>query len=163
MKVKLALNSDLKSILNVIELAKQIMLANGNTTQWINGYPSEEIILKDIEKNHGFVIVNNGEIEGYFCFLKGNNPEPNYQSIKEGKWLNNESYGVIHRLASSGRVKGIADTCFDFCFSEINNIKVDTHENNIPMQTYFKKIGFMYCGIIYVSDGSPRRAFQKSI
>ncbi|WP_218620391.1 GNAT family N-acetyltransferase [Flavobacterium sp. I3-2] len=163
MKVKLASVSDLKSILNVIELAKQIMLANGNTTQWINGYPSEEIILKDMEQNYGFVIVNNGEIEGYFCFLKGNNPEPTYQLIKDGNWLNNEAYGVIHRLASSGRIKGIADACFDFCFSEINNIKVDTHENNIPMQNYFKKIGFTYCGIIYVNDGSPRRAFQKSI
>lgn len=163
MKVKLASVSDLKSILNVIELAKQIMLANGNTTQWINGYPSEEIILKDMEQNHGFVIVNNGEIEGYFCFLKGNNPEPTYQLIKDGNWLNNEAYGVIHRLASSGKIKGVADACFDYCFSEINNIKVDTHENNIPMQNYFKKIGFTYCGIIYVGDGSPRRAFQKSI
>ena len=161
MRIILADESHLKAIIKVIDLAKQIMIANGNKTQWINGYPSEEIILQDIKQNHAYVIMNNEVIEGYFCFLRGENPEPTYSSIEDGKWLNKDSYGVIHRLASSGRIKGIAAACFDFCFSQINNIKVDTHENNIPMQNYFNKIGFEYCGIIYVNDGSPRKAFQK--
>ena len=161
MKVKLAENSNINSIMEVIECAKQIMIDNGNTTQWINGYPSEDVILKDIVNQHGFVITNNDEIVGYFCFIQGNDPEVTYQVIEGGNWLNNRPYGVIHRLASNGKIKGVADACFDYCFSKIDNIKVDTHENNIPMQNYFKKIGFEYCGIIYVGDGSPRRAFQK--
>lgn len=161
MEVVLANKSHLKNILLVIDLAKQIMIANGNATQWVNGYPSEEIILNDIERNHAYVVVKNEVIEGYFCFLKGSDPEPTYRFLNNGNWLNRDPYGVIHRLASSGRIKGIADACFNFCFSKIDNIKVDTHENNIPMQNYFKKMGFEYCGIIYVSDGSPRKAFQK--
>lgn len=161
MKVKLADNLNINSIMEVIEYAKQIMITNGNSTQWINGYPSKEVILKDIENQHGYVVIKDNEIAGYFCFIQGVNPEGTYQVIEEGNWLNNEPYGVIHRLASSGKVKGVADACFEYCFSQINNLKVDTHENNIPMQNYFTKLGFECCGIIYVGDGSPRRAFQK--
>jgi len=163
MEITLSKNSEVDSILNVIELAKVIMINNGNTTQWINGYPSKEIILNDIKNNQGYTISKNNEIIGYFCFLVGDDPEPSYKDIKEGKWLNNNTYGVVHRLASNGKQKGIADACFEFCFSKTSNIKVDTHEKNLPMQNYFRKKGFKYCGIINVSDGSPRMAFQKSI
>ena len=161
MKTQKAIYSDLKSILKIIDSAKQIMITNGNTTQWINGYPSGEVILNDIANENGFVVLNKEEIVGYFCFIQGNDPEVTYQVIEGGNWLNNRPYGVIHRLASNGKIRGVADACFDYCFSQIDNIKVDTHEKNIPMQNYFKKIGFEYCGIIYVGDGSPRKAFQK--
>ena len=163
MDIRKANKLNLNEIMKIIASAKTIMVANGNATQWINGYPSRETIKQDIENDSAYIISKNNEIKGYFCFIKGNNPEVNYNVIKEGNWLNNEPYGVIHRLASDGTEKGIAQSCFDFCFGEINNIKVDTHENNIPMQNYFKKIGFEYCGIIYVADGSPRRAFQKKL
>ncbi|MDO5635698.1 MAG: GNAT family N-acetyltransferase [Myroides sp.] len=163
MKIRKATTQDLDCIMQVIDAARNLMRTNGNHTQWINGYPSAEVIITDINKNTGYVCVSDTEIVGYFMFLKGNNPEPTYNVIDNGKWLNNELYGVIHRLASNGKTKGIARACFDYCFTQINNIRVDTNNNNLPMQNFFKKYGFTYCGVIYVADGSPRDAFQMVI
>jgi len=160
MTIEIAKPEHLNSIMQVIDDARSIMRANGNLTQWINGYPSAEVILNDINQNIGYICWNDTEIVGYFSFLNGNNPEPTYNVIDNGKWLNNEPYGVIHRLASNGKVKGVAKASFDYCFTQINNIRVDTNNNNLPMQNFFKKYGFTYCGVIYVADGSPRDAFQ---
>ncbi len=146
----------------IIDEARLIMRENGNMTQWSNGYPSDTIILKDINSGHGFVCILDEEVVGYFSFIAGNNPEPTYNVI-EGNWLNKDPYGVIHRLASGRKAKGIARAAFDFAFTKINTIRVDTHHENIPMQNFLKKNGFAYCGIIYVNDGTPRDAFQKTV
>ena len=161
--VKKATSNDLNEVMRVIEQARAIMRANGNLTQWINGYPASELILNDIENENGYVILNNNVIEGYFALIIGTDPEPTYKAIESGNWLNKEPYGVIHRLASTGKIKGIAKACFDYAFTLINNIKVDTHSNNLPMKHFFQKYGFTYCGTIYVADGSPRDAFQMVV
>ena len=38
---------------------------------------------------------------------------------------------------------------------------IDTHEDNQSMQKLLAKNQFSYCGIIYLSDGSKRLAFEK--
>lgn len=43
----------------------------------------------------------------------------------------------------------------------IHSIKVDTHEDNRSMQRFLQKNGFVYCGVIYLQDGSKRLAFEK--
>jgi RimJ/RimL family protein N-acetyltransferase len=50
--------------------------------------------------------------------------------------------------------------CLNYCLTKINNIRVDTHTNNIPMQRAVGRAGFKRCGIICVADGSPRIAYQ---
>lgn len=162
MHIQKATVADLDVILNIIEEARSIMRENGNTTQWTNGYPSSETILEDIANDHAFVCIAADEVVGYFCLMLGDNPDPNYTTI-EGNWLNESAYGVIHRLASARTVKGIAQKAFDYAFTKTNNIRVDTLHENIPMQNFLKKNGFTYCGVIYVSDGTPRDAFQKVI
>jgi len=162
MHIQQATTADIEFILSIIEEARSIMRENGNTTQWTNGYPSRETILEDVTNEHAFVCIADNGVVGYFCFMQGENPDPNYTAI-EGNWLNNKPYGVIHRLASGRRIKGIAQKAFDFAFTRTNNIRVDTHLDNLPMQNFLKKIGFEYCGIIYVGDGTPRDAFQKVI
>ena len=154
---------DIDRILEVIDQARGIMRENGNMTQWSDGYPSRETILADIEAGHGFVCKLADEITGYFCFMQGDNPDPCYNVIENGAWLDDQPYGVIHRLASGRTAKGIAKSAFDFAFSQVNNIRVDTHHDNVPMQRFLQKNGFTYCGVIYVADGTPRDAFQKRI
>jgi hypothetical protein len=161
MFIRQAIQEDVDLILQVIEQAKLIMRATGNYNQWINGYPSFSIISNDVANKNGFVCIANDEIVGYFCFIHGNDPEPNYKII-EGQWINNQPYGVIHRLASNNKVKGVARIAFDYATSIIHNIRVDTDHHNLPMQNFLKKENFIYCGIIYVNDGTPRDAFQKA-
>lgn len=63
--------------------------ATGNTTQWIDGYPSEALIRREIEESHSFACIDEqGEILGTFCFILGE--DPTYQQFNEGAWLNDD-------------------------------------------------------------------------
>lgn len=163
MQVKEATHQDIDTIMGIIDEARTIMRESGNMTQWSDGYPSKEVILEDINNKHAFICLDEDNVVGYFCFMAGEAPDPNYRVIEGGVWLNDAPYGVIHRLASGRKAKGIAKTAFEFAFSKIDNVRVDTHHENIPMQNYLKKTGFTYCGIIHVADGTPRDAFQKQL
>ena len=89
--------------------------------------------------------------------------DPTYQHIYEGNWLNDEPYGVIHRLATNGKRKGVSDACLNWCFEQWGNIRVDTHQDNKVMQHILTKYGFQRCGIIYVKNGTERIAYQKKL
>ena len=152
--------TDMAEIMKVMDAAKGIMRASGNMHQWTDGYPSEIAILSDIEKNGGFVVVDEGNIVGYFAFLPS--PEPTYAKIYEGKWLDDKRpYHVVHRIASYPEVHNIFSSIMDFCFSHDPNIRIDTHRDNKIMQHNIAKHGFSYCGIIYLTSGDERLAYQK--
>ncbi len=86
--------------------------------------------------------------------------DPTYKTVYEGKWLNAEPYGVIHRIAVKSHRRGVASFCFSWCVSKGKNIKIDTHRDNIPMQKSLAKNGFSYCGIIHLENGDERLAYQ---
>jgi hypothetical protein len=152
--------TDMKEIMKVLDAAKKIMRQSGNMHQWIDGYPSEAVISADMERNGGFVIVEDDKIVGYFAFLAS--PEPTYARIYEGKWLDDERpYHVVHRIASYPDTHGIFSCIMDFCFSKDTNIRIDTHRDNIIMQHNILKHDFTYCGIIYLASGDERLAYQK--
>ena len=88
--------------------------------------------------------------------------DPTYSYI-EGAWLNDAPYGVIHRIAVDGSGRGVAAECFAFAAQHCENLRIDTHEKNIPMQRCLAKNGFIRCGTIYLEDGDPRIAYQKVI
>ena len=159
MEIKKSKPEDINQIMDCIDTARQLMRESGNQIQWTNGYPSEELMLESIENGFNFLIFENGDVVATFDFIIAD--DPNYSFIENGAWLNNEKYGVIHRLASNGKAKGVAKFCFEWCFSQFPNIRIDTHETNIPMQKVLEKLGYQKCGIIYVADGTPRLAFQK--
>ena len=74
--------------------------------------------------------------------------EPTYSEI-DGNWLNEEKYATIHRVASDGSHKGVLCNIINWCFSKFENLRCDTHENNIPMQNALEKNGFIRCGDVY--------------
>lgn len=151
---------ELDEVMPFYDRARQFMAATGNANQWINGYPARDDIRQDILNGNSYVFVNDSkELEGIFTFIQGE--DPNYRIIKEGTWLNDEPYGVIHRIASRGRVKGLMDICLKWCAARRPNLRVDTHRDNKVLQSILHKNGFTYCGIIYVSNGTERLAFQR--
>lgn len=153
---------DLPLVMEIYDYARAFMRANGNVTQWVNGYPSEELIRQEIQDGHSFVCTDrDGEIVGTFCFILGD--DPTYQQIYDGAWLNDEPYGVIHRMGTNGKRKGIAEACLNWSFQHSVNIRVDTHRDNLVMQHILEKNGFKRCGIIYVRDGTERIAYQKIV
>ena len=151
---------DIPAILPVLEAAKGIMRASGNLHQWVDGYPSEEVIRNDIDKQYGYVVVSDCAVAGYFAFIPS--PEPTYAAIYDGAWLDDTlPYHVVHRIASLPQVHGVLRRILDFCFSVDPNIRIDTHRDNHIMQHGLLKYGFQYCGIIYLASGDERLAYQR--
>ena len=148
------------AIMQVMDSAKKIMRQSGNMHQWGEGYPSEAVIISDMEKHGGFVLEEVGRIVGYFAFLPS--PEPTYQKIYNGNWLDDEKpYHVVHRIASLSDAHGIFKSIMEFCFARESNIRIYTHRDNAIMQHNIEKHGFAYCGIIYLASGDERLAYQK--
>lgn len=151
---------DIDKIMPVYEAAKMFMRKTGNMTQWTGGYPSVDVIRRDIENgNHYIATDDNGSIAFVFTFIIG--ADPTYAMIEDGHWLNDKPYGTIHRIASSGISSGSLKMAVDYCLGVIDNLRIDTHADNSPMLNGLRKLGFKRCGIIYIADGSPRIAFQK--
>lgn len=158
MLVRNAVMEDIEQIMEVYRVAKEYMVASGNPNQWINGYPTREIIEKDITRKQFYVCEENGQIHGAFMFFIGE--EPTYHVIEHGAWKNDEPYGTIHRLGSDGKCKGIFKTCLIFCKKKHENLRADTHCDNKTMQYLLEKYGFEKCGIVYMKDKSLRIAYQ---
>ena len=150
--------SQLPQILKIYEMARDFMAQSGNPTQWGTNYPPEEMIRQDILDGKSYVNLKDGIIRAVFYFAV--EEDPTYGYI-DGAWLNDKPYGVIHRIAVGESGKGVAAECFRFAMERCDNLRIDTHENNIPMQRCLGKNGFTRCGTIYLEDGDPRIAYQK--
>lgn len=153
---------DLPVILNLRDQAREIMRSYGNTFQWPDGYPRDDMFKNDIEQGLSYVMANEaGSIVGTFALIPG--PDITYKAIYDGQWLNDEPYHVIHRIASTPGSHGILDAVLDFSESIAKNIRIDTHEANIIMRKGLEKHGYQYCGIIHLLNGDERMAFQKNL
>ena len=155
-----AVRGDLEQILQIYARARQAMAAQGNPTQWGSSYPSRQMLEEDIDSNRLFVYMINGQMEGVFAFILGQ--DPTYAVIQEGQWLDDSlPYGTVHRLASAGRCKGVAKAVLEWCLEHCQSLRADTHADNKIMQHLLEANGFVRCGIIHVEDGTPRIAYQK--
>lgn len=150
--------SQLPRIMEIYEQARAFMAQTGNPDQWGTAYPPEDMIRQDIDDGKCYVNVKDGEICAVFYFAV--EADPTYGYI-DGAWLSDAPYGVIHRIAVGENGRGVAAECFRFAFERCGNLRIDTHEQNIPMQRCLAKNGFLRCGIIYLEDGDPRIAYQK--
>ena len=158
MQIRNAEQNDLNKILDIYEQARNFMAGNGNPTQWGKAYPQTDIVKDDIDKQRLFVCEDECGIFAVFMYMT--EPEPTYCKI-DGAWLNAEKYATIHRVASDTTHKGVIGQIVNWCFSNFQNLRCDTHKNNIPMQHALEKAGFVKCGTIFLTDGSSRIAYQK--
>ena len=83
---------DLPELMEVFGKAREIMRTSGNMNQWNDGYPSEEIVRKDIEKGVSYVLCEPNKGIGRDFGTKGNEriiatmafipgPDPTYAKI----------------------------------------------------------------------------------
>ena len=160
MVIRPAAAADLPALRPVFEAAKDIMRADGNPTQWsAPGFPPDALLLRDIARGGGFVILSeDSQVIAYFALLPS--PEPTYDYI-DGAWLTDEPYGVIHRMASYPGVHGIFSAIIDFAAARYAHLRIDTHRDNRIMRHLIEKHGFTYCGIIWLEDGTDRLAYER--
>ncbi len=164
MNCRLAVLNDIDDILKLYENARAFMKANGNPHQWgDNNWPPRDLVERDINQSQCYVCEHEGSIVGVFVYIYGKDCDPAYLKITEGKWLDDSAYGVVHRLATDGRTKGVGSFCINWCYEKAGHLRLDTHSDNKPMQALARKLNFVHCGTIYVEhDNYPRLAFEKS-
>ena len=163
MTIRKAKTGDLARCLEIYSIARAYMRESGNPDQWGTAYPPQELIAEDIAAGRLYVVAENDTVEGVFLLASG--PDETYLEI-EGAWLNDAPYAVIHRIASSGRVKGVVQAAVAFALQQADNVRIDTHEKNLTMQNALARLGFRHCGTIYVGTSwegrSPRMAYHLS-
>lgn len=122
--------------MEIFAAAKQIMRASGNMHQWNDGYPSREVVMRDIDRGHCYVMceaagVDESQAAGTECggqperiigtmaLIPG--PDPTYSYI-EGEWPGDEPYYVIHRIATAAPGRNVAKRMFDWAFEHIRRV-----------------------------------------
>ena len=157
MQISRMKHTDLDQVMDIYKASMEFMKQNGNTIQWPTGFLNRELIETYIEKD-GYVVTENDKIVGVFVL---SDHEQAYDNIN-GTWLNDEPYGVIHRVASGGSRTGVGQFILDWCLDKVGNIRIDTHRDNAPMLRLLEKNGYKYCGRVSFENRGERMAFQKT-
>jgi len=157
-RIRKAVSLDLPRILDIYAYARDFMAKTGNPNQWGTSHPAQSQLIQDIHEGSLYVEEDENGIHGVFAFFLGE--DPTYAYIEEGKWISQTPYGTIHRIASDGS-GGVVSAAVDYCGKIIYHLRIDTHHDNRVMQHVVEKLGFQRCGIIYISDRSPRIAYER--
>lgn len=154
----------LDQVIELLEDARAFLLEQG-IDQWQNGYPSKDTIINDMELNHGYVFLVKGQVVAYAAIIFGD--DPTYQKIYHGQWKSQGPYFTVHRLMMKKEIRGtrcssqVMSQILEFCTNHgIQNIRIDTHEDNKRMQGYVKKHKFEYCGVIHLLTDEERFAYE---
>ena len=154
MEIRKSTTADIELILRMYDHSRGVMRADGNHAQWV-GYPTADDVAEDIARGVSYIV----EGLGTFALVPGD--EPTYAYIDHGHWLDNDTpYSTLHRLAALRGSHGIADIAFRYAKAHCMHLRADTHHSNRPMHHILEKENFIYCGIIYMPDGSPRDAYE---
>ncbi|NFR88480.1 GNAT family N-acetyltransferase [Clostridium botulinum] len=167
MEFKKSTEEDISNIMRIINEA-QIYFREQKINQWQNDYPNIDTIKEDIKNDYSYVFLMDKQIVATLALSFDG--EKTYDIIYDGKWISNNKYAVIHRMAvnNSHKGNGIASKIFKntemICLEKgVHSIKIDTHVENKAMQNLLKKNNFHYCGIIYLEDNSKRIALEKIV
>lgn len=163
MQIKKATMNDLPDILAIYAYARKYMKEHGNPDQWRDSYPPVSLTTQDIQSDCLYVCIiqieEDEQIGGVFYFHR--EEDPDYQTI-DGSWLNDKPYAVVHRVATAPDTKGVATFCLNWAYEQFPNIKIDTHDDNIPMRHLLAKLGFTCCGHTTLQNGDIRLIYQKA-
>ena len=162
MQIRKSTPEDLERMLEIYACARAFMAKTGNPRQWgPNQWPPSALLEQDIRSGDSYVCEENGRVVGTFYFVQGKDIEPTYAVIEDGAWLCDAPYGVVHRIAGDGSVKGIGSFCIAWAYDQCHHLRIDTHADNRVMQGLLHKLGFTHCGTIYVhEDHDPRLAYE---
>lgn len=166
-----ARQDDLANIAAIIDHAK-VYLKQQGLNQWQFGYPNQETILNDLNQKRGYVLIVDSQVAGYAAIVAGE--EPIYTKIESGDWLNQSTdYVAIHRFALSHLYRGqkltqrFMTAILTYFFERhVVDFRIDTHPENMPMQSVIRDTGFSKRGVVHIDEGNDshiRWAYQLVI
>lgn len=166
---RLARKEDIDDIMLIIEDGRAF-LSTQHSGQWQDGYPRREDMINDIGNQNLYVVLsreNKDVIVGVAAFTYH---EKDYDHLYEGKWLTDNPYMVMHRIAVKKEYyhQGYGKDLFRI-FIEVgknkgyHSLRIDTHENNKQMRGLMNVFGFIYCGKAILKPDKDRMVFEKVI
>jgi len=159
MAIRHSTQQDIPCLMELFRQARDFMASTGNPHQWGDGYPTTDILEGDIQRGVSYIVEEAGTPIATFALIPG--ADPTYAVIDDGAWIDDTlPYATIHRLASRTDSHGVADTVFAWAKQQHDVLRADTYHENLILQHILQKQGFIYCGIIYVRNHSPRLAYQ---
>ncbi len=164
LSLRKATAADEEAILRLYENGRAI-LRRRNIPQWQGEYPGRNDFLKDLERGALYVGERDGDVEAVASLILGE--EPTYQVI-DGAWGWEAPYGTIHRMTVDSAHSDTAREMEALLEEEarllgVHGLRIDTHEENLPMRRLIEKRRYIERGIITVADGTPRIAYDKEV
>ena len=114
-----------------------------------DSYPSQEFLLKSIEKEEFYIGETDGQIVS--CMAVNHDCNPEYRSVKWAVEAEDSEFLIIHALgvhpACSGRgiarqmIQKAIDTARE---KNIKTIRLDVRDGNLPAERAYIKAGFVY-------------------
>lgn len=144
MMIRNAKAEELDRLMPIFEGAKAFMRERGNPNQW-QDYPPRELIAEDIARGECFVLEDEDGIQGVFVLSFRRDEE--YELPEAG--FGGGEYATIHRLASTGKRRGVFRQTLDYCTARADCFRVDTHVENRIIREKLAAYGFQEKGELY--------------
>lgn len=164
--VRIATKNDIPFIMEGIAQAK-MQLRSHQSGQWQFGEPSEKTIQHDVELQQYWVLIFENVLIGGCALLFH---ETAYDQLHKGQWLNNDPYGVIHRFYIHPKyqqkafgIKLLHAIETKVLSLAIHNVRIDTHERNIPMRKMLEKMHYQHVGEAWLFQAGMRFVYHKVI
>ena len=166
MEITLAKFNQTTEIYSLLKACKEA-LDDKNIFQWIDSYPTLEIIKQDINDKCLYCLMNNSACVGVISI--NSIQEDEYRSIlwedKNGKIL------VIHRLAvhPQHQRKGFATKLMDFAEmvgfdNNYSSIRLDAYSENIAVLNFYELRNYKKRGEVFFSGRkAPFVCYEKSL
>lgn len=156
MQIRKAEMADFDQVMAILKEGRN-QLAERGIDQWQGDYPNPDHVKEDIEHGYAYLAKSeDGETVGTLSIVPA--PDTTYDQL-DGAWqVETNDYVTIHRVAihSDHTGHGYASTLYQAVisyftsgFNDVKSIRVDTHEDNLPMQHLIKKSGFKRVGTLH--------------
>ncbi|MBR3318866.1 MAG: MBL fold metallo-hydrolase [Atopobiaceae bacterium] len=180
MRIRQTRPEELDEVMRIYARARAFMAEHDNPLQWgPTMWPPRSLVATDIAAGKSHVCETpDGRVAGVFFFDYGDRVDPCYDHIypcregdgsryghlTDGAWECDAPYGVVHRIASAGMVRGVGAACIEWALARAGRLRIDTHPDNYVLQGLLSKLGFYLRGVIYVEeDDMPRLAYERAV
>lgn len=153
MQIRKAEMADFDQVMAILKDGRN-QLAERGIDQWQGDYPNPDHVKEDIEHGYAYLAKSeDGETVGTLSIVPA--PDTTYDQL-DGAWqVETNDYVTIHRVAIhsdhgyASKLYQAVISYFTSGFNDVKSIRVDTHEDNLPMQHLIEKSGFKRVGTLH--------------
>lgn len=156
MKIRKANAADFDKVMEILQDGRA-QLAERGIDQWQGDYPNPDHVKEDIANGYAYLAkADDGETVGTLTIIPA--PDHFYDQL-DGAWqIETDQYVTVHRVAihsdhtGHGYASQLYQAVIDYFqsgLSDIKSVRVDTHEDNLPMQHLIQKSGFKRVGTLH--------------